>query len=58
MAWAATALAEAPRPSRAMFIRPDVVRPGPASVPTDLPEDTIVRRLAGLGTWRGRYPEA
>ncbi|GAB3778285.1 integrase core domain-containing protein [Nocardioides ungokensis] len=49
MAWEATAVAEAPRPTRELFIRPAVVRPAPPPVPTDLPDDTIVKRLTSAG---------
>ena len=49
VAWEATPVAEAPRPTRELFIRPEVVRPTPPPVPTDLPEDTIVKRLTSVG---------
>ena len=49
MAWEATPVAEAPRPTSDLFIRPEVVRPAPPPVPTDLPDDTIVKRLTSVG---------
>jgi transposase InsO family protein len=50
-AWQATPKAEAPRPTRTQFTRPAIPRPTPASVPTDLPECTQVKKLTSYGTF-------
>ena len=48
-AWDATPKTEAPRPTR--FIRPGVPRATPAPVPTDLPENTQIKKLTSHGTF-------
>jgi putative transposase len=52
-AWDATPVAEAPRPARELFLRRAVEspRPAPAPVPTDLPDDTQIKTLSGVGTF-------
>jgi putative transposase len=52
-AWEATPVAEAPRPARELFLRRAVEspRPAPAPVPTDLPDDTQIKTLSGVGTF-------
>ena len=52
-AWDATPVAEAPRPTRELFLRRAVEspRPAPAPVPTDLPDDTQIKTLSGVGTF-------
>lgn len=52
-AWDATAVAEAPRPTRELFLRRTVERPraAPVPAPTDLPDDTQVKTLSGVGTF-------
>lgn len=50
-AWQATPVAQAPRPTLELFIRPDLIVPGPAPVPTNLPDDTIVKRLNSAGVF-------
>jgi putative transposase len=52
-AWEATPVAEAPRPARELFLRRAVrrPRPAPAPVPTDLPDDTQIKTLSGVGTF-------
>jgi transposase InsO family protein len=49
VAWEATTKAEAPRPTREQFNR--AVTPRPASAPTDLPDDTQVKKLTTAGTF-------
>ena len=49
-AWEATPVAEAPRPTRELFRRPTVRRPRPAPLPADLPDDTQIKTLSGVGT--------
>ncbi|GAB3840839.1 integrase core domain-containing protein [Kribbella italica] len=51
-AWQATEKTEAPRPTRDLFRRP-VTRPRPARtpVPTDLPDGTVVKKLASNGVF-------
>jgi putative transposase len=52
-AWDATPVAEAPRPTRELFLRPVVqrARPIPMPAPTDLPDDTQIKTLSGVGTF-------
>ena len=52
-AWNATPVAEAPRPTRERFLRPAAERPRPAPVPVpaDLPDDTQIKTLSGVGTF-------
>lgn len=50
-AWQATEKAEAPRPTREQLTRPNVLRPRPAPVPTDLPADTVVKTLTSAGVF-------
>jgi transposase InsO family protein len=52
-AWDATPVAEAPRPTRELFLRRAVERPrpAPAPVPADLPDDTQIKNLSGVGTF-------
>ena len=51
VAWEATPKAEAPRPSREQFRRPIVPPPPPVPVPTNLPDDTKVKKLSSIGTF-------
>jgi transposase InsO family protein len=53
-AWEATAKAEAPRPSREQIARSRIHRPRthqrrPAPAPTDLPPDTVLKKLSSAG---------
>ena len=50
-AWEPTANAEAPRPTLDRFPAPAPTRPQPAPVPSDLPEDTILKKLSTSGTF-------
>jgi putative transposase len=51
-AWQATAKTEAPRPTRDLIRRPaSRPRPNRAPMPTDLPDDTIVKKLTGNGVF-------
>jgi putative transposase len=50
-AWEATPVAEAPRPTRELFLRPTVRHPRPAPLPADLPDDTQIKTLSGVGTF-------
>ena len=51
--WVATDKAEAPRPSREQLARPRTYRPAPTPVPapSDLPDDTQVRKLTSTGVF-------
>jgi putative transposase len=51
VAWEATTKAEAPRPTRERFSRSVTSRPAPAPMPTNLPEDTQVKKLTSYGTF-------
>jgi putative transposase len=51
VAWEATAKAEAPRPTRERLVRPATRRPQPAPMPTDLPDDTVVKKLTSAGVF-------
>jgi transposase InsO family protein len=52
-AWKATDKAEAPRPAREKLDRPRIprTRPAPAPAPTDLPDDTRVKKLTSAGVF-------
>jgi putative transposase len=50
-AWQATERAEAPRPTRERIRRPVLHRPRPAKAPSDLPADTVVKKLTTAGTF-------
>lgn len=53
VAWEATPKAEAPRPTREQYLPPAAprARPATAPVPTDLPDDTLIKKLTTAGTF-------
>lgn len=51
VAWETTTKAEAPRPTRGSFTRRVAPRPRRAPAPTDLPDDTQVKKLTTAGTF-------
>ena len=50
-AWEATEKAEAPRPTHEQLSLPRLTRPVPTPVPSDLPDDTIVKTLTTGGSF-------